>query len=659
MPTYQVTDPQSGRVLRLTGDTPPTDADLDEIFAQYRQEPSALSLEAPGTEIQGQAPAAPDRSLGERIAGGAETALALGSGMTTGLVGAGLGTIRGLGESVLSGQHGTQQGADLVERRAMQGMESLTYAPRTETGQQYTAGAAEAIAPLATVAPVFPGVSGAAAGSGRAATQAIEAAGRVGAQRVGQSVSNAAGAVASVPGRAMEAVGLREPAMPEQFAGPAGGSAAANLGDLRQNVSEGLPVPVNLTLGARTRNPNQLAFEKEQMKTAIGQPLRDRAEENITQINQNFDALVDMVGSQETAIGPSAIGRKVVDTLAQGYDIAKKKTNDAYKRAESSEEALLPVDITRQVTIGEGDNALTTSVIDNLNSYPPGLPTTKLITHAREYAKRLGVAAEDESGNLVPLQTNVKNLEAFRKEIVAATGYEPTDIRQATILKKLIDANVEPLAGPLYKKARELRTLQARKYENRAVVADLLNNKRGTDDRKVAIDRVFNETILNGSPDEIGFLRGVILTSGKGGRQAWKELQGATIKHIQDEATKGMNSTSTGESIVSAAKLHNAVTALDKNGRLDLVLGQKNASIARDLNDVVKYVNTVPPGTLINSSGTAATLMAAIGEAGVTGSVTGLPVPVISALRVIRQQIQNNKIRLKIDRALRAPGAQQ
>lgn len=83
MPTYQVTDPQSGRVLRLTGDTPPTDADLDEIFAQYRQEPSALSLEAPGTEIQGQAPAAPDRSLGERIAGGAETALALGSGMTT------------------------------------------------------------------------------------------------------------------------------------------------------------------------------------------------------------------------------------------------------------------------------------------------------------------------------------------------------------------------------------------------------------------------------------------------------------------------------------------------------------------------------------------------------------------------------------------------
>lgn len=654
MPTYQVTDPSSGRTLRLTGDSPPTDAELEQIFAEYgaQQEPSALSLEAPGTQMQEQAPAQPEYGIGDRLKGAAEAAATIGTGMTTGLVGAGLGTIRGLGESVMSGQFGTQQGADLVEQRAQQGMESLTYSPGTQAGQQYAAEVGQALQPLASIAPVFPGASGAAAGSIGAATQAAEAAARVGAQRAGQAGASAARAVGSLPGRALEAVGLREADVADQFAGPAGGSAAANLSGMRENVAGQLPVPVNLTLGARTRNPNQLAFEKEQMKTALGQPLRDRAEQNITEINQNFDALVDMVGSQETAIGPSAIGRRVVDTLAQGYDIAKKKTNEAYKRAENSQEALLPVDISQPVTIGQGDQALTTSLIDNLNSYPVGLPTTKLVTHAREYAKRLGIAAEDDAGNLVPLQTNVRNLEAFRKEIVAATGYEPTDVRQATIIKKLIDAQVEPLAGPLYKKARELRTLQAKKYENRAIVADLINNKRGTDDRKVAIDRVFNETILNGSPDEIGFLRGVILTSGKGGRQAWKELQGATIKHLQDEATKGMNTTSTGEAVISTAKLNNAVNALDKNGRLDLVLGRKNAAIVRDLNDVVKYVNTVPPGTLINSSGTAATLMAAISEAGLTGAVTGLPVPVLSALKIMRKQVQDKKIKNKIDRAL-------
>lgn len=37
MPTYVVTDPNTGRKVRLTGDTPPTDEDLDEIFASIQQ----------------------------------------------------------------------------------------------------------------------------------------------------------------------------------------------------------------------------------------------------------------------------------------------------------------------------------------------------------------------------------------------------------------------------------------------------------------------------------------------------------------------------------------------------------------------------------------------------------------------------------------------
>lgn len=37
MPTYQVTDPGSGRKLRLTGDSPPTEAELEQIFSQYKQ----------------------------------------------------------------------------------------------------------------------------------------------------------------------------------------------------------------------------------------------------------------------------------------------------------------------------------------------------------------------------------------------------------------------------------------------------------------------------------------------------------------------------------------------------------------------------------------------------------------------------------------------
>jgi hypothetical protein len=36
MPEYEVTDPRSGRTLILTGDSPPTEAELEEIFAAYR-----------------------------------------------------------------------------------------------------------------------------------------------------------------------------------------------------------------------------------------------------------------------------------------------------------------------------------------------------------------------------------------------------------------------------------------------------------------------------------------------------------------------------------------------------------------------------------------------------------------------------------------------
>jgi hypothetical protein len=40
MPTYQVTDPKTGLKVKLTGDAPPTDADLDEIFSGLAQQPA-------------------------------------------------------------------------------------------------------------------------------------------------------------------------------------------------------------------------------------------------------------------------------------------------------------------------------------------------------------------------------------------------------------------------------------------------------------------------------------------------------------------------------------------------------------------------------------------------------------------------------------------
>jgi len=43
MPIFRVTNPTTGQKLKLTGDSPPTEQELDEIFAQYQQPQFAMS----------------------------------------------------------------------------------------------------------------------------------------------------------------------------------------------------------------------------------------------------------------------------------------------------------------------------------------------------------------------------------------------------------------------------------------------------------------------------------------------------------------------------------------------------------------------------------------------------------------------------------------
>ena len=45
-------------------------------------------------------------------------------------------------------------------------------------------------------------------------------------------------------------------------------------------------------------------------------------------------------------------------------------------------------------------------------------------------------------------------------------------------------------------------------------------------------------------------------------------------------------------------------------------------------------------------------LMAALGEAGATGAMTGLPVPVLSLVNAATSQIKNNKVKARINQAL-------
>lgn len=591
------------------------------------------------------APAPQQPGVMDQIVGAGETALTLGTGAVGGTLGTLAGTLQGLSQQILSGQFGTPEAVRAVEKAAAAGAQALTYQPRTQAGQEQVQAVGQVLANV--LPPVLPAIAapGAVMQAARTAAPTVGAARQI-AGAAGQRAATATGQAIARPVQAAttavrETLGMETPAVattaPAAGARVSGGAAATPEAMRRTTTAESLPVPVQLTKGAATRDAQQLAFEKEQIKSDLGGPLRQRAEENNLQALQNFDALAEMTDAQLMDL--SSTGGAVVKSLTEGLTAAKNKTRAAYKAAEKA---------------GELENNVTlSSVVDYINENIPEGDLAPILKAAQQKAIAIGAAVPDADGRLVAQPITLRQAESLRQTFQRA-GFEGADQFHGGSLKRAFDVETEGMGGDLYKKARQTRIDQARKFENRAIVARLIKNRKGMEDPQVAADQVFRKSILNSSPEEITFLKRVLLTSGKDGQQAFKELQGATVRHLRDEATKGMGMDSQDRPLISPAKLHQSVQALDANGRLDVILGKKNAQTVRDLDDVVRYVTTVPPGTLVNSSGTAGTLMAAIAEAGATGALTGLPLPVASGLRQIIKMRQEGRTKAKINEALNA-----
>ena len=616
--------------------------EFDTVAQAYQL---AKGEENTATFQQQNAPLPQQPGVMDQIVGAGETALTLGTGAVGSTLGTLAGTLQGLSQQILSGQFGTPEAMRAVEKAAAAGAQAFTYQPRGQVGQEMTQTAGQFLANV--LPPVLPMIAapGAVMQAARTAAPTVGAARQI-AGAAGQRAATATGQAIARPVQAAttavrETLGMEIPAVattaPAAGARVSGGAAATPEAMRRTTTAESLPVPVQLTKGAATRDAQQLAFEKEQIKSDLGGPLRQRAEENNLQALQNFDALAEMTDAQLMDL--SSTGGAVVKSLTDGLTAAKNKTRAAYKAAENA---------------GELENNVTlSSVVDYINENIPEGDLAPILKAAQQKAIAIGAAVPDADGRLVAQPITLRQAESLRQTFQRA-GFEGADQFHGGSLKRAFDVETEGLGGDLYKKARQIRLDQARKFENRAIVARLIKNRKGMEDPQVAADQVFRKSILNSSPEEITFLKRVLLTSGKDGQQAFKELQGATVRHLRDEATKGMGMDSQDRPLISPAKLHQSVQALDANGRLDVILGKKNAQTVRDLDDVVRYVTTVPPGTLVNSSGTAGTLMAAIAEAGATGALTGLPLPVASGLRQIIKMRQEGRTKAKINEALNA-----
>lgn len=596
----------------------------DPNIELLEQIPDMGLTEVPGTVVR-----LPEPTLMEKVKGGGEAALTTVTGATGGTLGMIGGTLKGIANEILAGEFGSYDAANRIEQEAMKGMQALTYAPRTETGQEYVETIGEVAAPLAAIAPMTAELQAIGA-STRAATPIARA---VTEQRVVKPIMQAT----------QQATERAKQLVPQQLkpkltpgTGTSAGAQAVDKAVLRQAQADELPVPIKLTEGQKTRAFEQQRFERETAKLPEeGAPIRERFMQQNEQLQQNLDAFIDMTGAELTDL--RGVGELVDKALRQRAAKDKVKIRTLYKEAEKAGEMEAPVTLS--------------NLARHLTESAPEAEVANVLKAVKAKAEQLGAVVEGPNGEMVPQPISLKNAELLRRSINNATNAEPTNIRQAQIMKSLIDDETAGLGGDAYRKARAARARYASDYENVGLVKQLLNTKRGTDDRAIAMEDVLRKSIVtpSASLDTVRQLRRLLQTEGEVGKQAWKELQGGTLRHIRDEALKSVQVDQAGNRIVSPAQLDRVITQLDKTGKLDFIFGKKGAEQLRVINDVAKDVLTSPPGA-VNTSNTASVL-AGLMDVAISGTA-GVPAPVMSSFRLISKSISDRKLKARIKQAL-------
>lgn len=576
-----------------------------------------------------------ETSFGERLKGLGEAAL---TSITApvGLAVGGLNALNAAGGNIAKFAVGRSDFADLGQAFE-EPMQALTYAPRTETGQAILKTTADATAPL-------PGLGGELAMIARAGQLARPAA-QISAQAIKPAATQALQQVKPAITQAVESVKSKIPGSESSFG--KGTVSAAETPDAlyRRELAAQMPVPYTgksgLTQGQASRSGPLLQEEDVLARRGdipAAQLLRDQKEAQNQVTLNNFDWLANRGERKNVDLIP--IGKSVDQALVNKYNVVKRRVKAAYDAADEAGELEAPV---------------------ALNSVPKAMDdawryegvTGGLVKSISDEGQRLGVLAASENG-FVPAQTTARNAETFLQYINDATDW--TDGRQARIarsIKDAIDADTATISGDLYRKARGMRVAQAREFENTAITAKLLSTKGKTSERQIALEDVFDRVMLKSSVEERNKLRRTLLNAGPEGKQAWTDLKG---KLADDIIKRSLSDTkdSQGNPIVLPSQLSRNIRALSEDGTLESVYGKRTAQTFTDLAEIVSDMKTVPPN-LVNSSGTANAVAMAVSEMALTGLLTGVPAPYLTAIKEGTKYVKNKKTATRIRQLIEQP----
>lgn len=572
-----------------------------------------------GNPIKADIPGAnkPEQASALNFLGPAEAIAATGTGLLSSLQGAGTGLV----DSVTSGAFLKGKGPEMVQQSIEDYARAGTYQPRTQAGQDIVGAIGKVGENLPPVIAGFSPAQMAIAGqSAKASSQVAPTVAREAAQAAKQALP------AMKPASSVRSMGAAE----------VGGGLEAQ----RIARAEALPVPIKLTKGQATQDFAQQQFERETAKQAEeGAPIRQRMQEQNQALVQSFDAFLDDIGTElpETAYKLQT-GQKIDEALRKRAAVDKARIRSAYKAADEAGETAEPVSLS--------------GVADYLNSNRAEAGLAPIMQAVSKQLEVQGVGGGSLlDGTLQVGEMTLAQTERLRKAINKfSSGADANNLRVAGELKQLIDDATEGAGGERYQAARKLRKQYGYNYERIGIVKNILGTKRGSNDRQIALENIVDKVVTNGSVDDLAQVRRLLQTQGREGMSAWREMQASTIRHIRDEATKGVGRDPNGNQLISPAQLNRTISALDKNGKLEKVFGKKGAEQLKDVNDIAKDVFVAQPGA-VNTSNTSSAILAAMDMMMTAGA--GVPTPILSGLKITRDSLRKRKVDKKVQEALR------
>jgi len=400
------------------------------------------------------------------------------------------------------------------------------------------------------------------------------------------------------------------------------GAAEVPLPVQRTQMAEQLRVPIKLSKGQATRDLGQQQFEAETMKTYaddVGRPLIQAQELRNTQIGQNLDAYVDATGAQVANpfyLRPT--GEAVDSALRESATKARKEYKAAYDIARNSEEGQQLVNVK--------------NIVDQLNNMEAEALNAPVINSAKLKLQQLA-----PDGNIT-----LNNLEEVRKMVGSLSQDTPTQMKFGGDIKSMIDEATKDAGGNLFKEARQKRTKFANEFENIGLIDDLLSQKPNSKDRVIAMEKVFDKSVMQSDLDSLKAL-GYTLKKTEKGQQAWAELKGQTIENLRSAITSNIETDSLGQRTFNPKQFDVIVKNLDKSGKLDYLLGKAGAQEIRNLRDTVININSPVKG--INQSNTSSAinkvfnsiLKKTIGEAPIVGSMVKAGTEAIEKKNISKQ----------------------